>query len=319
MTVLTHRSATIGAIIASIIVLGGAGALFAQNSDDSTGERVRDREHMPTLATTRTASNSSEEDIIAKSDDSSLERSAKLRRAWNVYREIGGDAIYAIGVSSTKHQIMTLDFFTAFDSNYKVKIVPEGALDEYETGNPITDASVIDPEEFQKSPRRCRLVRSEEDPAVYLVCGDKKRVIIREGAFHQNGWEFRDVEVVPEEQIDELEDGEAVTEVTVFDEDVEVDTTEMRETRERLSKRMSLQGKDQVRDRLVKGIGDSDVYLITADGQRRHVKDEETANRLGLDLRKVTEVPLSEVEAFEEGDEVDEDTPEEVVEETVEE
>lgn len=308
----------LSALVACGIVLSGVGVLFAQQQS-ATQTRDRLRQDMPALMTTRTMANESEEDLVVSSDDTPLVRLAKLRRSWHVYREMDSDVIYAIGSDRTKHQINTLDFFTAFDANYKVKLVPEGALDAYETGNPITDASIIRAEDYLKAPMRCRLVRSGEDPAVYLACGAEKRVILRESAFHQNGWEFRDVEVVPQEQVDELTDGEAVTEGTVFDEEVEVDTTVMRETRERLSKRMSLQGKTQVRDRLVKATGDNKVYLVTPDGMRRHVENEEVANRLGLNLRGIIEIPPSELEAFEEAGAVTADTAESVLNEEVEE
>lgn len=261
---------------------------------------------------------SAEEDVVINQSDTPLERYAKLRRTWAVYREVDSDQIYAITKERTKREVQTLAFFTAQNANYIVKLVREGRLAEIPTADPITDVAGLNPDDFVKAPWRCRLVKTANDSAVYLICGGIRRVIIREGVFHRYGWEFRDVETVSESELNEYEDAGALDEETVFEEDVEVATTEARTLRERLSERLNLRNKTQVRDRLVKAIGDSSIYVITPDGKRHHIRDLLTARLKGLNLRETTEVSQDELEAFEEGDEITSDTSDDVLDETVE-
>jgi len=259
-------------------------------------------------ASVTSASTSSEESVVASSEDTPLVRYAKMKRAWVVYREIDASEIYAITTDMEKREIQTLDFFTAFNTNYHVKIVKQGRLEGLETGDPITSADGLDPEDFRKAPWRCRLVKSEDDPAVYLVCGSKRRVIIREGVFHRYGWEFRDVETVTEDEINALEEDTTLDESTVFEEDVEIDTTVKRQLRERLTERLQLQNRTQVRDRIVKAENSADVYVISPDGTRRHIESMEAANQLNLNLRNLAEVSEDELEAFEEGEPITTDS-----------
>ena len=77
-------------------------------------------------------------------------------------------------------------------------------LDEFTAGDPITSITGLNPDDFRKAPARCRLVKTAESAAVHLVCGKERRTIIREGVFHQFGWEFRDVETVAPHPADAL-------------------------------------------------------------------------------------------------------------------
>ena len=251
---------------------------------------------------------SAEEDVVASPDDAPLERYAKFRRSWVVYREASSTQIYAITSDHMKREIQTLEFFTAFDANYLIKIVRPGRLEDLETGDPITSVEGLDPADFFKRPWRCRLVKTESDSAVYVVCGTKKRVIVREGVFHRYGWEFRDVEIVTEEELDALEDGDELNEETVFEEDVEIDSTEKRHLRERLQERMDLQGKDNIRERLVKTADSPDIYMVMPDGTRRHVQSMEALRLHRMYATDVSEVTDDEIEAFDEGEPIEEET-----------
>jgi hypothetical protein len=245
-----------------------------------------------------------EEDVVVSENDTPLVRYAKLRRSWVVYREIGSAEIYAITKDNTKRQIQTLDFFTAFNANYHVKLVREGRLDELATGDPIATVLGLDPADFMKTPWRCRLVKTAEDSAVYLVCGAKRRVIIREGVFHRFGWEFRDVETVEQSELDAIAEDAVLDESSVFQEDVEIQTTENRLLRERTTERLNLQGKTQTIERLVKAEGDPSIYVITPDGTKMHVRDMNAVSAYNLNLQNVTEVTQDELAAFTEANEI---------------
>jgi hypothetical protein len=279
------------------------GVLYAQGAGAQLGNTAR---HAASLFTS--SSLDSEEDVVASSGDTPLVRYAKLRRSWVVYREVGSSEIYAITSDMTKREIQTLAFFTAFDANYHIKLVQEGRLEGIDTGDPITSVDGLDPSEFRKAPLRCRLMKTADQPAVYLACGNKRRVILREGVFHRYGWEFRDVETVDQSEIDALEEDTALDESSVFDADVEIDTTATRQLRERLATRLNLQSKTRVRDRLVKAEGDSSVYLITADGTKRHIRDMAAVRAHNLNLQNVTEVTEDELEAFPDADDVTDST-----------
>lgn len=253
------------------------------------------------------------ESVVAAPSDTPLIRQAKLRRSWTVFREAESSQIWAITTDKQKREIQTLDFFTAFDANYLIKLVGVGRLDEFTTGDPITSVDGLDPMNFRKAAPPCRLVKSEEHPAVHLVCGAKRRVIIREGVFHQFGWEFRDVETVPQDQIDVLEEEDPLDEQTTFEEDIEVQATENRQLRDRLTQRLELQGKLEERLRLVKSIDHPEVFVITPDGIKRHVRDMDAVRSHGLDLQAVTEVTDDEIAAFPEGAPIVAAPPEPVV------
>lgn len=254
------------------------------------------------------STNSAKEDVVAKNTDSPLTRQAKLKRTWTVYREMGSEQIWAIATAGTKHEVQTLAFFSAFDANYLVKVVKEGRLANIPTGDPITSTDTLKPEDFRKAPFACRLMKTASNPAVYLACHGTRRPVIREGVFHQFGWEFRDVETVSSAELDAYSEESAITEDTVFDEDIEVETTENRELTEQVKTRLELRGKSMTRDRLIKSPGDTRVFLLDKDGKRRHIKDMEAVRRHGLNLRDVTEISQDELEAIPEGSEVTENT-----------
>ncbi|MCR4278294.1 MAG: hypothetical protein NUV81_00075 [bacterium] len=259
----------------------------------------------------RVDASSASETVVIQPDDQPLERSAKLQRAWVVYREKDSKQIWAIRKSEkTKHEIQTLDFFTANNANYHIVLVPIGSLDRFSIGEPITTTDEFNPEDWRKSPFACRLVKVANEPAVYLLCHGKKRVVLREGVFHRNGWEFRDVETMTQSELNTFETDTSIDEETVFDEDVEVETTNNRELRERLEKRLELQGKKETRERLVKVPERPEIYVMTPNGKLRHIKDQETARKHKLDLHETTEVSEDEFEAFEVTLDISKDTPE---------
>ncbi|MDA1038380.1 MAG: hypothetical protein O2877_01675 [bacterium] len=250
------------------------------------------------------------ESIVVAPTDTPLERQAKLHRAWTVYREKGSTQIWAIRKEEkTKHEVQTLEFFSAFDANYHVLLVADGRLDQFIVGDPITSNN-LNPEDWRKQPFRCRLVKAEENPAVYLVCQNKKRVVLREGVFHRFGWEFRDVEKISDEELSSFETDDEIDEETLFEEEVEVDSTEKRSLREQIKKRLELKGKDEVRARLIKQHDKPEVFVIMPNGKLRHIKSLEEARRHKLKLKETTEVSGDELEAFEiedPEDEVDDD------------
>ncbi len=251
-------------------------------------------------------SNESEEAVVTSPSDDALTRAAKLRRAWVTYREADSAVIYAITKAKQKRAVQTLDFFTAFNANYHIMVVAKGRLDRFPTGDPITSASGLNPDDFIKAPWRWRLVKVEGNPAVYLISPDgKKRVVIAEGVFHRFGWEFRDVEVITQAELDSYPADASVTDDTVFQEEVEVDTTHKRLTKEGLLKRLMLKGRELIRQRLVKAIGSNDVYIIMADGTRRKILSEAVANRLKLNLKEITEVTPEELAAIPEAAPID--------------
>jgi len=256
-----------------------------------------------------TSTSSGEEDVVASPTDQPLVRQAKLKRAWVVYREMDSKEIYAITKDKKKRLIQTLDFFTAFNANYHVKVVKPGRLASFTTGDPITTVTGLNPDDFLKAGWGWRLVKVKGKPAVYLITPDgKRRLIIAEGVFHRFGWEFRDVEEVPESEASALPEDSAVTDNTVFEEEVKVDSTQKRLQREQLEKRLELKGKKVLRLRLVKAIGDPNIYIIDAKGRKHRIASEAAARKRNLNLRETTEVTEEELEAFPEAAEITETT-----------
>lgn len=240
-----------------------------------------------------------QESVVISPQDQPLIRQAKLKRAWIVYREMESKDIYAITKSKTKRAIKTLDFFTAFNANYHIKLVAADRLAVYTTGEPVTTAEGLNPDEFVKAPWQWRLVKIKSEPAVYLITPDgKKRVVLAAGVFHRFGWEFRDVEEVAAAAIATLPSAEAITDNTVFDEDVNVKATQQRLQSEQLQKRLELKGKKQVRQRLIKTSGDNKVYLIDANGKKHLIKSEAAVKKHGLNLKEITEVTKEELDAL---------------------
>jgi hypothetical protein len=264
--------------------------------------------------TSASATDSAESDVIIEATDAPLMRQAKLGRYWTVFRELGSDHIYVIrrgadGAAATKHEIQTLGFFAAFDANFLVKLVGAGRLANIAEGTPITDAAGLDPKDYLKTLGRFRLVKSPNSSTVWLVTpAGVRRAITAAGVFHRFGWEFRDVETVSDSEVAGLAEGEAVTDETVFEEEVQVETTSKRNAAERLKERLSLKGKTRVRQRLLKVFGDPKVYLLDGQGRLRHIASERVANRLGLDLKDLTEVTPEEAAAIGYGDEIGEAT-----------
>lgn len=254
-----------------------------------------------------TASTSAEEEVIISDTDQPLDRQAKLRRTWAVYREVDSPSIYAITrkQSDGKHhkkEIQTLAFFTKYNANYLIKLVAKGRLENFPTDAPITSVDALNPADFVKAPWRYRLVKAANNKAVYLVTPDgKRRVVIAEGVFHRFGWEFRDVETVAETELAALPEDAAVTDSTVFSEEVDIDTTQKRLTAEQITKRLNLQRKLTVRQRLIKAIGSPDIYIIDAKGLRHKIASEAAALRHRLNLKTTTEVTQEELAAIPEG------------------
>ena len=250
---------------------------------------------------------SSEEAVITMPVDSPLVRQAKLKRAWVVYREVDAKEIYAITKDKTKRQIQTLDFFTAFNANYHIKLVKKGGLDSFPTGEPITSITGLNPEDFKKAGWGWRLVKVKGKPAVYLITPDgKRRLIIAEGVFHRFGWEFRDVEEIVETELNTMSEESAVNDNTVFEEEVSVGSTGKRLQRESLDERLKLRGKKALRDRMVKAIGDPNVYVIDGKGRKHRVASEAAARLRKLNLRDLTEVTKEEIDSFPSGEEITE-------------
>ena len=247
----------------------------------------------------RADESSSQEEVVTESSDQPLERQAKLRRSWVVYREVNSTTIYALTKNKTKRAIQTLDFFTAFNANYLIKLVKEGRLSEFTVGDPITTTTGLNPEDFIKAPGMYRLVKVAGNPAVYLITPDgKKRVIIAAGVFHRFGWQFRDVETISQTELNSNATDTSITDNTVFDEEVEVEGTHKRQERERLSERLNLLGKTMIRHRLVKAIGNPDVYVIDGQGRKHKITSEQAANKFKMNLHDITEVTQEELDAF---------------------
>ena len=192
-----------------------------------------------------------------------------------------------------------MDFFTAFNANYLIKLVKEGRLSEFAVGDPITTITGLNPEDFIKAPGMYRLVKVAGNPAVYLITPDgKKRVIIAAGVFHRFGWQFRDVETISQTELNSNATDTSITDNTVFDEEVEVEGTHKRQERERLSERLNLLGKAMIRHRLVKAIGSADVYVIDGQGRKHKITSEQAANKFKMNLHDITEVTQEELDAF---------------------
>jgi hypothetical protein len=268
-----------------------------------------------------TGTTSAKEDVVTNSTDTALQRQAKLERTWTVYRKADSTQLWAISpvgavtngstsgtMSFQKREIKTLEFFSAFDANYLVKLASGEWLDTIPEGAPITTIEGLKFTDFVKRPFPCRLFRTSDKPTVWLACHNFRRAVIREGVFHQFGWEFRDVEIVSDSEVAMYTEETPVTEETVFDEEVGVETTENRMLTEQVEKRLELRGKTMNRDRLIKSPGDPRIFILDHDGERRYVKDMDAVRRHGLDLKGVTEISQDELEAITEGEPVTETT-----------
>ena len=89
---------------------------------------------------------------------------------------------------------------------------------------------------------------------------------------------------------------------------MKVDSTQKRLQREQLEKRLELKGKKVLRLRLVKAIGDPNIYIIDAKGRKHRIASEAAARKRNLNLRETTEVTEEELEAFPEAAEITETT-----------
>ncbi|MEW6610954.1 MAG: hypothetical protein AB1352_05035 [Patescibacteria group bacterium] len=291
---LSRRAVTIGAsLIGALVVIFITPIILLQAQSTSSTSLV-------------------EEDVIIQDGDQPLERQAKLRRTWVVYREVDSPSIYAITRKQSdgkhhKREIQTLAFFTKFHANYLIKLVAKGRLDAFPTDGPITSVDNLNPADFVKAPWRYRLVKAAHSTAVYLVTPDgRRRVIIAEGVFHRFGWEFRDVETISETELMSIPEDTAVTDATVFSEDVNIDTTQKRLTTEQIIKRLNLQRKLTVRQRLIKAIGSPDIYIIDAKGVKHRIVSEVAALKNRLNLKATTEVTQEELAAIPLGHEITE-------------
>lgn len=258
---------------------------------------------------TATPTSGGEEDVVTLPTDQPFARQAKLKRAWVVYREMDSKEIYAITKDKKRRLIQTLDFFTAFNANYHIKVVKPGRLANFTTGDPITTATGLNPADFIKAGWKWRLVKARGKPAVYIVTPDgRRRLVIAEGVFHRFGWEFRDVEELSETEVNAMPEDSSVVDGTVFEEEVTVDTTHKRLQRQELEQRLKLKGKKVLRLRLVKAIGDPNIYIIDGKGVKHRIASEAAARKRNLNLRETTEVTEEELEALPAGAEITETT-----------
>ncbi|OGL72502.1 hypothetical protein A3D72_03340 [Candidatus Uhrbacteria bacterium RIFCSPHIGHO2_02_FULL_57_19] len=246
-----------------------------------------------------------EENVVALPTDKPLIRRAKLKRAWVVFHQVDDDKVYAIKKAGTKHEIQTVKFFSAFNSNYLVKLVKPGRLDNFPTGEPITSIDGLNPSDYRKHAARHRLVKVRNSKAVWLLTPDgKRRVIAAEGVFHRFGWEFRDVEEVTDAELGNYTESDSVTDETVFDEDIDVSATHERRLREDVTSRLKLRAKKETRKRLIKAIGKPDIYILDARGLRHKIRDLASLRRHNLNIDDTTEISTEEIEALPEGDEI---------------
>ena len=256
-----------------------------------------------------------DEQVVATSGDSPSVRAAKLARYWSLYRETGSDKIYAITTSNTKREIQTLAFFTAFDSNFGIKLMPKGSLDQFTVGDAITSTEGLNPADFRKAPQPCRLIKSADKPAVYLACLGIKRVIINEKAFKQFGWDFKHVMTTSTSSLTTMKDGDPVSESTVFDQGVTIDTSgipAMSPTSERPKPSTTqpqstpkVNGLTSTKGaRLVKLSTNSRIFIITSDGKRHLLTNMDVVKVLKIDLSKVQTVTEDQLKAYPEGDSI---------------
>ncbi|MBU1038949.1 hypothetical protein KKC17_01810 [Patescibacteria group bacterium] len=249
------------------------------------------------------------ENVIISEQDAPLVRQAKLKQAWVIYREVGSQDIYALTKNKTKRAIKTLDFFTAYNANYHLKVVAKDRLTAYATAEPINSETILNPEDFIKAGWHWRLIKAQGDPAVYLLAPDgTKKPILAEGVFHRFGWEFRDVEELTKEAVAALPTGTTITDNTLFDEEIIVSSTNQRLEKETLQKRLELKGKTQVKTRLIKAIGDNKVYVMDGQGNKHLVTNEKAAQKFKLNFKNITEVTAQELKALPLGGQINETT-----------
>lgn len=251
--------------------------------------------------------------------------------AWILHREKGSSKIWVITKDKTKREIQTFAFFSLLDGNYLIKLTESARLAELTEGTPITSIEGLTADDFLIVPRNtCKLIKGKDKPAVYLVCGSVRRVILREGVFKQNGWDFKDVKTVSAEDVAAFTEGEAVSEQTTLDIDTEVETgttepsTEPVKPKEHASNKEALRaklearfkalGKDEEKERLVKPEGYAQIYLIDKDGVKHRIVNMEAIRKHKLDLKHTTAVPAAEVSALQEGEPITEQVPVEEVE-----
>lgn len=255
-----------------------------------------------------------DENVVVSSDDSAAVRAAKLARYWSLYREIGSNSIFAITTSGTKREIQTLTFFTGVDANFGIKLVAKGTLDQFTTVDPITSIEGLDPSQFRKAPQPCRLIKTTDHPAVYLACLGMKRLIINEKAFHQFNWDFKHVQTVASTELNTLKAGDNVTDATVFDQGVTIDTSGVKQEKETpkpsTTKPTTMQPQSTAKvngitstkgARIVKLQSGSKIYILTADGQKHLLTNMDVVRALKLNLDNVQTMTQDQLNVYPDG------------------
>lgn len=247
-----------------------------------------------------------EDDIVVSSTDSPAVRLRKLARYWAVYREIGSQSMYAITVSGTKREIKTLDFFNKIESNFGMRLMPKGSLDQFTTGDAITSVDGLDLKSFRKLAEPCRLIKTADKPVVYLACLGIKRAIKNEQAFKQFGWDFKQVQSVKQGDVDQMKDGESVSESTVFDQGVTIEQPTNQQQQPMNQKpeirKPSTPVAGTVKYDLVRLQGDAKLFVLGADGKLHRILNLEALRALRIDTSKIRVLTADQMKQYSEGE-----------------
>lgn len=248
-----------------------------------------------------------DEDTTVSSSDTPAVRLKKLAKYWAVYRELGSDKMYAITTSGTKREIQTLTFFTKIDSNFGMRLMPKGSLDQFAAGEAITSVDGLDFSSFRKLAQPCRLIKTADKPVVYLACLGIKRAVQSEKAFRLFGWDFKQVQTASVQDVDGMKVGESVSESTVFEQGIQIDTAGMKQEPQKSDeKQMGQSASSELivikGSRVVKVQGSTKMFLITADGKRHYLPNMQIVKALKIDLSKAQVITTQQLSAFSEGE-----------------
>lgn len=250
-----------------------------------------------------------DEDTVTSSDDTPATRLRKLAKYWAVYRELGSNSMYAITVSGTKREIKTLDFFTKIESNFGMRLMPKGSLDQFQTGEAITTVEGLNLSSFRKLAQPCRLIKTADKPVVYLACLGMKRAIQSEKAFRLFGWDFKQVQTVGAGDVDAMKSGDAVSESTVFDMGVNIEAPMMQsqptqpqasDTQEK--NKPSTESAKLNAYTVIKVQGDSKIFVLGSDGKLHRILNLEVLRALKIDMSKIRIVTAEQLKQYAEGD-----------------
>lgn len=247
-----------------------------------------------------------QEDVVVSSTDTPAVRLRKLARYWAVYREIGSQSMYAITVSGTKREIKTWDFFTKIESNFGMRLMPKGSLDQFTTGDAITSVDGLDFKSFRKLAEPCRLIKTADKPAVYLACLGIKRAIKNEQAFKQFGWDFKQVQSVRQGDVDQLKEGEFISESTVFDQGVTIEQPTIQQQpimgQQQQRPKQSSPPAGTVKYDVVKTQGDSKLFVLSADGKLHQIPNLETLRALRIDTSNPRVLTADQLKQYAQGE-----------------